>query len=353
MKKCYNKSTAFSGENANMKGTIVTMELSMQHAIKSTAKDGLTIRNSAIRQMLFEIRKAVNGKDVRICKVLLAILAGGHILLEDIPGVGKTTLALALSRTLSLTTKRIQFTPDVLPSDVTGFTLFNKATNGFSFKKGAAFCNLLLADEINRTSSKTQSALLELMEEGAVTIDGVTHPLPQPHIVIATQNPITCVGTQKLPESQLDRFLIRQTLGYPGESSEIALLMARQGHNPLDDIQPVADAALIERMRREVEQVYVSETIYQYIVNLANATRNHQQVRLGISPRGSLALMQMAKACAYAQGRDYVLPDDVIYVCSDVFCHRLLLRNHMDDTARPEQIVQDILDSIPVPSMER
>ncbi len=327
------------------------MELSTQFVKKTVSKkDKIIIRNPAFKQMLLEIRKAVNGKDTRIYKVLLAILAGGHILLEDIPGVGKTTLALALSRTLSLSTKRIQFTPDVLPTDVTGFTMYDKSTNTFTFKKGAAFCNLLLADEINRTSSKTQSALLELMEEGAVTIDGVTHPLPSPHVVIATQNPITCVGTQKLPESQLDRFLIRLTLGYPDENSEIALLMARQGHNPLDDIRPAA--GMIEQMRRETEEVYVSEEIYHYIVSLTSATRNHPQIRLGISPRGSLALMQMAKACAYAQGRDYLLPDDVMYVCKDVFCHRILLRNHMDDTQKPEQIVQEILDSTPVPDME-
>ncbi len=329
------------------------MNVSSQYQTQSAPqKEGLTVRNTAVRKMLLEIRKAVNGKDVRICKVLLAILAGGHILLEDIPGVGKTTLALALSRTMSLSTKRIQFTPDVLPSDVTGFTMFSKETNSFAFKKGAAFCNLLLADEINHTSSKTQAALLELMEEGAVTVDGVTHPLPSPHIVIATQNPITCVGTQKLPESQLDRFLIRLTLGYPNEDSEIQLLMARQGHNPLDDIQPVADARMVEQMRHDVEQVYVSDAIYRYIVNLAEATRTHPQIRLGISPRGSLALMQMAKACAYVQGRDFVLPDDVIYVCADVFCHRLLLRNHMDDTDKPEQIVQGILESVPVPKSE-
>ncbi len=329
------------------------MELSTQFVKKTVSKkDKIIIRNPVFKQMLLEIRKAVNGKDARIYKVLLAILAGGHILLEDIPGVGKTTLALALSRTLSLSTKRIQFTPDVLPTDVTGFTMYDKSTNAFTFKKGAAFCNLLLADEINRTSSKTQSALLELMEEGAVTIDGVTHPLPSPHIVIATQNPITCVGTQRLPESQLDRFLICLTLGYPDENSEIALLMARQGHNPLDDIVPAADAGMIEQMRRETEEVYVSEEIYHYIVSLTSATRNHPQIRLGISPRGSLALMQMAKACAYAQGRDYLLPDDVMYVCKDVFCHRILLRNHMDDTQKPEQIVQEILDSTPVPGME-
>ncbi|MBE6848302.1 MAG: MoxR family ATPase [Ruminococcus sp.] len=328
------------------------MEFTTQYTKKPIQKkEKIVIRNSLVKQILLEIRKAVNGKDTRIYKVLLAIIAGGHILLEDIPGVGKTTLALALSRTMSLSVRRIQFTPDVLPSDVTGFTMYDKSTNTFDFKKGAAFCNLLLADEINRTSSKTQSALLELMEEGAVTIDGVTHPLPSPHIVIATQNPITCVGTQKLPESQLDRFLIRLTLGYPDETSEIALLRARQGHNPLADIQPCVDAKGIERMRSEADAVYVSDEMYRYIVSLTNATRSHPQIRLGISPRGSLALMQMAKACAYAQGRDYLLPDDVLYVCADVFSHRILLRNQMDTTTQPEQLVQEILDSVPVPDM--
>lgn len=329
------------------------MELFNQYRNQPSMKESIVIRNTAVKQMLLEIHKAVSGKDIKILKVLLAILAGGHILLEDIPGVGKTTLALAISRTLSLSTKRIQFTPDVLPSDVTGFTIYNKSTNSFIFKKGSAFCNLLLADEINRTSSKTQSALLELMEEGAVTIDGTTYPLPSPHIVIATQNPITCVGTQKLPESQLDRFLIKLTLGYPNANSEIAMLMARQDHNPLDEIEQVADALTIERMRQKVQQVYVSEPIYKYIVDLTNATRNHPAIRLGISPRGSLALMQMAKACAYVQGRDYILPDDVIYVCADVFSHRLLLRNQTDIMQKPEQIIQDILDSVPVPNVEQ
>lgn len=301
-------------------------------------------------KIIREVKKVIVGKDEVVSKIWTAILAQGHVLLEDVPGVGKTTMALSFAKALGLDEKRVQFTPDTMPSDIIGFSVFDKEK--LVYQPGAVMTNLLLADEINRTSSKTQSALLELMEEGAVTIDGVTHPLPSPHIVIATQNPITCVGTQKLPESQLDRFLIRLTLGYPDENSEIALLMARQGHNPLDDIQPAADAQTIERMRREVETVYVSDVIYRYIVALTNATRNHPHIRLGISPRGSLALMQMAKACAYAQGRDYLLPDDVIYVCSDVFCHRLLLRNQMDETRKPEQIVREILDKVPVPEPE-
>ncbi len=310
------------------------------------------VRQVLLRQMMMEIRKAVSGKDRVIFKVLIAILAGGHILLEDIPGVGKTTLALAISRTLSLSCKRIQFTPDVLPSDVTGFSMYNQSQERFVFKKGAAFCNLLLADEINRTSSKTQSALLELMEEGSVTIEGETYPLPSPHIVIATQNPITCVGTQKLPESQLDRFLMKLSMGYPDSDDEIALLSARSDHNPLDDVKSLAGASDIMRMRHAVEQTYVSPAIYRYVVALTGATRNHPQIRLGISPRGSLALLQSAKAVAFARGRDYVLPDDIQYICADVFCHRLLLRSGLDGGATAEQIVEGILQSVPVPDPE-
>lgn len=312
----------------------------------------IQLRQPILQSMLLEIQKAVNGKNDIIFKVLLAILAGGHILLEDMPGVGKTTLALAISRTLALSSKRIQFTPDVLPTDVTGFTLYQKSSDSFVFKKGAAFCNLLLADEINRTSSKTQSALLELMEEGAVTMDGITYELPKPHIVIATQNPITCVGTQRLPESQMDRFLVRLSLGYPSAEHEIALLKARQTVNPLDQIEQVADIAELLEMRREVEEIYINDSIYRYIVSLIQATRNHPAVRLGISPRGSLALMQMAKACAYAQGRDYLLPDDIAFICADVFCHRLLLHGTDDSLEQSQNIVQEILKSVPVPETE-
>ncbi|MBR7083934.1 MAG: MoxR family ATPase [Oscillospiraceae bacterium] len=312
----------------------------------------IQLRQPALQNMLLEIQKAVNGKNDVIFKVLLAILAGGHILLEDMPGVGKTTLAIAISKTLSLSCKRIQFTPDVLPTDVTGFTMYQKQSDSFVFKKGSAFCNLLLADEINRTSSKTQSALLELMEEQAVTIDGTTYALPDPHIVIATQNPITCVGTQRLPESQMDRFLVRLSLGYPSAEHEVALLKARQTSNPLDEIVPVADAEELLNMRREVEEIYVNDSIYYYVVSLIQATRNHPDIRLGISPRGSLALMQMAKACAYAQGRDYLLPDDVTFVCSDVFCHRLSLHGTDDSLEQTQRIVQEILKSVPVPDAE-
>lgn len=302
-----------------------------------------------LQQMIREIGKAVNGKDEVIYKILLTMLAGGHILLEDMPGVGKTTLALAISKTLSLSCKRVQFTPDVLPTDVVGFNMYNKETDTFVFKKGAAFCHLLLADEINRTSSKTQSALLELMEEGAVTVDGVTHPLPKPHIVIATQNPITCVGTQRLPESQLDRFMVRLSLGYPEAEHEVALLKARKNGNPLDKVIPVAGADTLQRMRQEVENIYVSDTLYEYVVALTSATRSHGNIRLGVSPRGSLALLQLAKASAFAQGRDYLLPDDIHFVCEDVFNHRILLHGTSGGAEETGAVVREILKSTPLP----
>ena len=302
-----------------------------------------------LQQMIREIGKAVNGKDEVIYKILLTMLAGGHILLEDMPGVGKTTLALAISKTLSLSCKRVQFTPDVLPTDVVGFNMYNKETDTFVFKKGAAFCHLLLADEINRTSSKTQSALLELMEEGAVTVDGVTHPLPKPHIVIATQNPITCVGTQRLPESQLDRFMVRLSLGYPEAEHEVALLKARKNGNPLDKVIPVAGADTLQRMRQEVENIYVSDTLYEYVVALTSATRSHGNIRLGVSPRGSLALLQLAKASAFAQGRDYLLPDDIHFVCEDVFDHRILLHGTSGGAEETGAVVREILKSTPLP----
>ncbi len=302
-----------------------------------------------IARMVGEITKAISGKTEIIYKVLLTILAGGHILLEDMPGVGKTTLALALSRTLSLSCKRIQFTPDVLPTDVVGYHMYHKDSDRFVFRKGPAFCHLLLADEINRTSSKTQSALLELMEEGAVTIDGETHVLPSPYIVIATQNPITCVGTQRLPESQLDRFMVRLSIGYPDAQSEVEILKTRQGTDPLADVRPVADAEMLRQMRKETDTVFVSDVLYGYMVSLAAATRSHAAVRLGISPRGTLSLMRMAKASAYAQGRDYVLPDDISYVCRDVFCHRLLLHGTAGSREDADAVIRDVVASVPLP----
>ena len=302
------------------------------------------------KQIIREVKKAVVGKDETVIKVLLAMLAGGHILIEDIPGVGKTTLALAISKAMHLVHHRMQFTPDVMPADVTGFTIYNKQTGSFDYKPGVVMCNLFLADEINRTSSKTQSALLEVMEEGSVTIDGVTRVLPKPFLVIATQNPIGSVGTQMLPESQLDRFMIKLNMGYPDLQSEVDILKARHSENPIDHVPQVASAEDIVRLQRQTEQIYVDDRIYNYIASLAQATRQHQMLRLGISPRGTLALTAAAKATALLRGRDYVTSDDVRFMLRDVFAHRLLLstKARMQEIT-VEQVIGDVVRQVPVP----
>lgn len=305
-----------------------------------------------INRIVQEVKKAVVGKDDIIIKVLLAVLCKGHVLIEDIPGVGKTTLALAFSKALSLEHNRMQFTPDVLPSDVTGFSVFNKSKNTFEFRPGVAFCNLFLADEINRTSSKTQSALLELMEEKSITVDGSTYKLPEPYTVIATQNPIGSAGTHNLPDSQLDRFMIKLSMGYPDFSGEVAILKTKYNANPLDDVQPVADAASLIRMQDYISNVYVDDRIYEYIVALSAATRNHPMLKLGVSPRGTLALMQLSKGIAVAMGRDYVIPDDVAFICSDVFEHRVILNSKAklsDLTAK--SVIDGVIKSVNVPGI--
>lgn len=299
-----------------------------------------------------EVRKVVIGKDQVIHRVLTAILAGGHVLIEDVPGVGKTTLALAYSRAMELSYKRLQFTPDVMPSDVVGYSVYNKATNQQVYVEGSIMCNLFLADEINRTSSKTQSALLEVMEEGSVTVDGVTRPVPKPFIVMATQNPVGSAGTQMLPESQLDRFMIRTSMGYPEPAAEVVLMRDRRSGNPLDSVSQVMDHATLSLLMKQVEQVYVHDAIYDYIARLSAATRNHESLALGLSPRGSLALAGMAKANAYQEGRDYVLPADVSDIFSSVAAHRLVLTpmarvNHM----QTEKLAEEILMQVPAPRL--
>ena len=274
------------------------------------------------QKIINEIRKVVIGKDLVVAKVFMAMLAKGHILIEDIPGVGKTTLALAFSRVLALDYKRVQFTPDTMPSDVTGFSVYNKQTGQFDYKPGAAMCNLFLADEINRTSTKTQAALLEVMEEGGVTVDGVTHTVPQPYTVIATQNPIGSAGTQLLPESQLDRFMICLTMGYPDLASEINILKGRHNTDPLQNLSPIAAKEDIAAMQQAVSNVHLADSLYNYIVRLADATRHHPAVQLGVSPRGTLAVVSMAKAYAFLLGRDYVVPEDVQGILSDTCAHR-------------------------------
>lgn len=305
-----------------------------------------------INNILSEVKKAVIGKDAVIIKVLLAILCKGHVLIEDIPGVGKTTLALAFSKALSLQHNRMQFTPDVLPTDVTGFTLFNKAKNNFEFRPGVAFCNLFLADEINRTSSKTQSALLELMEEKRITVDGVTYKLPDPYTVIATQNPIGSAGTHNLPDSQLDRFMLKLSMGYPDASGEIAILKSKYKSDPLQNVKAVADADAIIELQDAVANIYVDDKIYEYIVALSAETRKHPLIKLGISPRGTLALMQISKGIAAAMGRSYVIPDDVVFICHDVFEHRIILSSKAKLAEKtPSDIISDIIKNVPAPKI--
>lgn len=293
-----------------------------------------------------EVKKVVIGKDECIVKVMAAIIAGGHILLDDIPGVGKTTMALAFSRAMELQQNRVQFTPDVLPADIVGFSMYDKAKGQFIYQPGAVMCNLFLADEINRTSPKTQSALLEVMEEGSVTVDGVTKPVPEPFIVLATQNPVGSAGTQMLPESQVDRFMICLTMGYPEPADEIAILKGRASGDPLNQVQRVMDSRSLMEARREAEQIYVHQAIYKYMVRLVNKTRENEMIELGISPRGTIALASMAKTYAWLRNRKFVYPDDVSDVFHDVAIHRIRLNakariNHVTAEGLIEQILKE------------
>lgn len=300
--------------------------------------------------ILKQVQKVIIGKDEIVARVLMAILSGGHILMEDVPGTGKTTLALAFAKVMGIDFKRIQFTSDSMPSDVVGFSVYDKSGNALNYKPGAAMTNLLLADEINRTSSKTQSALLEVMEEGQITVDGVTHKVPQPFVVIATQNPVGTAGTQVLPHAQLDRFMIRLQMGYPDFASQVNILKDRQTENPLTGVSPILGVAEIVNMKNEVANVHIADSIYEYVTKLAQCTRENSMVQLGVSPRGALAICRMAKAYAYVHGRDYVVPDDISAIFCDVCAHRLLLSPKArlaNQTA--QDILTDILDSVPIP----
>ncbi len=305
-----------------------------------------------MNQVIQEIRKVVIGKDEIIVKVLTAILAKGHILIEDIPGVGKTTLAIAFSKALDLDYHRMQFTPDVLPSDVVGFHIYDQKEKEPSFKKGSIFCNLFLADEINRTSSKTQSALLEVMEESRVTVDAITFPMPKPFTVIATQNPIGSVGTQMLPESQLDRFMVRLSMGYPDIQSEVEILKGRNQSDPMELVQRVLRLEELLQMQAAVEQIFVHEAIYQYIATLVLRTREHDLIALGVSPRGTLALTSMAKAYAMLCGRTYVIPDDVRAIFKEVTMHRMVLKPKARvNNVTMDMIIEQILLNVAAPRL--
>ncbi|MBQ7954560.1 MAG: MoxR family ATPase [Lachnospiraceae bacterium] len=278
-----------------------------------------------VQVVVEEVKKVITGKDDCICKAFASILAGGHILIEDVPGVGKTTLAMAFSRALSLENRRMQFTPDVMPADILGFNMFQKETGQFVYYPGAIMCNLFLADEINRTSPKTQSALLEVMEEGRVTVDGESRDVPDPFIVIATQNPKGSAGTQLLPESQLDRFMICMSMGYPKLEDEVAILKGKSVSSSVSAVNPVLGMQDLIQMKEKVETVFVHDKLFEYVASLSKATREHTYVDLGLSPRGSIACVRMAKAWAYLQGRDYVLPEDVADIFPDVAKHRIVL----------------------------
>ncbi len=302
------------------------------------------------QNVLREVKKVIVGKDDVIEKIWISILAQGHVLLEDVPGVGKTTMALAFSKALGLDTKRIQFTPDTMPSDIIGFSLPGK--DGMVYQPGAIMTNLLLADEINRTSSKTQSALLEAMEERQVTVDRVTHPLPEPFVVLATQNPIGSAGTQELPNSQLDRFLMKLSMGYPDLASQIAILKERSEAEPLQTVCAVAGQTELREAVAQTRKTHLADTVYDYIARLSEATRVHPMVRLGISPRGALALCRCGKAAAFAAGRDYVLPQDVQEMAPYVFSHRLMLsaKARLNELSA-ESVVTEILSCTPMPAM--
>ena len=305
------------------------------------------------KAILAEVSKAFIGKNEIVKKVLMTIYAGGHILLEDCPGVGKTTLAVAFSKTLGLSSKRIQFTPDTLPSDITGFTVFNRETNHFEYRDGVANCQLLLADEINRTSPKTQSALLEVMEEHTVTVDGETHVLPSPFICIATQNPVGSAGTQSLPESQLDRFMICLSIGYPSLENQMRIINAQRYSNPLSDVRPVTNAQNLLEVQNYLTSVRVADSVLSYAIRLCEVTRVHPLVELGISPRGVSALVKMARAGAVLRERNYVVPEDVQSVFFDVCAHRLILRPQAQvDGITARDILAEILQQIK-PGTER
>lgn len=277
-----------------------------------------------LEQVQAEVNKVIKGKEDVVKKVLAAVIAGGHILMEDIPGVGKTTLATTFAKSMSMHYKRVQFTPDVLPSDILGFSMYNSAIKEFEYREGAVFTNLFLADEINRTSPKTQSALLEVMEEKTATVDGVTRPLPDPFVVIATENPYGSSGTQMLPESQLDRFMVCLSMGYPSHADAVAILKGNAG-KPLSKVQEVISMEEVLALRAMTNDLYVKDEIYEYIVNLVEATRTMEIFSMGASPRGTIALLRMAKAMAVIDGRDYVCAKDVQDVARDVLGHRVKL----------------------------
>ncbi len=305
-------------------------------------------------EIIRSIGKVLIGKEEVVKKVLMAIYAKGNVLLEDTPGVGKTTLALAFAKALGLDFKRVQFTPDTMPSDITGFTVYNKQTGEFDYKAGAIVCNLFMGDEINRASAKTQSALLEAMEENSVTVDGVTHILPNPFVCIATQNPVGSAGTQPLPDSQLDRFMVKLSIGYPDSTEQVEILKSHQASDPIDSLTAITDRDSLTEIQNYLGSVKIAEDILVYMVTLCESTRNNPLIELGVSPRGLIALSRMVRACAILSERDYVIPGDVKYAFADVCAHRLILRPRAKlEGLTARSILEDILKNTPVPKIGR
>ena len=303
------------------------------------------------KQIVREISKAIVGKDEVLIKILLAVIAGGHILMEDIPGVGKTTMAVSLSKALGLDYNRVQFTPDVLPSDITGFSIYDKNSGEMRYQKGAVLCNLFLADELNRATSRTQSALLQAMEEGEVTVDNKTYPVPQPFVVIATQNPTGAKGTQMLPDSQMDRFMLRLSIGYPEHDDAIEMIRRKQSGMSPEDVEQVVSRDEMMQIRKEADGVFIKDSVIEYIVSLCETTRNDPRILQGASPRASLALTSLAKATARIQGRDYVLPRDVRFVFSDCIEHRLIWAPELARSEDRFQVLEELFNSVPAPAI--
>ena len=321
----------------------------MENVTNTEFEYAYSICNSIVN----EVKKVISGKDRECVMLLCALISGGHVLIEDVPGVGKTTLASALSRAAGLDFRRAQFTPDVMASDITGFNMYNKKTESFEYREGLVNTNILLADEINRASPKTQSSLLEAMEERSVTVDGVTYEIPMPFMVIATQNPSGYVGTFPLPEAQLDRFALRLTMGYPSPEDELAIIKRRKTSDPMLLVSPVSDCDSILRVKRACENVYISDKVSEYIVTLVNATRSRPEFALGASPRASLALMRLSRAVALTSMREYVLPKDVAELYIDVLSHRVVLsREAKVSGVSAKKVLTDILSSTQVPFIE-
>lgn len=314
----------------------------------------MKLDNYKAKRVISEIKRAVIGKDECIMTAMTAILAGGHILIEDIPGVGKTTLALAISKSMSLHANRVQFTPDVLPADIIGFSMYQNGTEEFVYQEGPIMCNLFLADEINRTSPKTQSALLEVMEEESVTVDGVTRSVPNPFIVIATENPSGSAGTQLLPESQLDRFMICMSMGYPDMEHELAIVKGKTEADCMNQVRAVITLEDLLTLREQAGKVFIHDTIYNYIGQLVKSTREHPMIELGVSPRGTIALVKMVKAYAFLNDRDYIIPEDVIQMLTPTVGHRIRLNakarvNHVTS----QGVLEELVKTIKMPSVRR